>query len=79
MWFATHKASIALSATFFVLFITFLLLAAAEFTGKVSLTKAGGYMGIITALVAFYTGAAGLFTPESSYITLPVFPLTSQV
>ena len=68
MFFATHKASIALSSVFFFLWITFLLLAAGEFTGKVAVHKAGGYFGIVTALCAYYTGAAGLYTAESSYV-----------
>jgi len=75
MFLATHKSSIALSAVFFFLFITFALLAAGAFTGKLVVHKAGGYFGIITALCAYYTGAAGLYTSESSYIALPVMSL----
>ncbi|KAG8982319.1 hypothetical protein FRB90_006877 [Tulasnella sp. 427] len=75
MFLATHKASVALSSVFFFLFITFLLLAAGEFTGKAVIHKAGGAFGIVTALLAYYVGAAGLYTAESSYISLPVVSL----
>jgi len=76
MFIATHKASMALSSVFFFLWITFLLLGVAQFTGSTAITKAGGAMGIVTAMCAYYTGAAGLYTDESSYIQLPLVPLT---
>ena len=79
MFLATHKASIALSSVFFFLFITFALLAAGAFTGNLTVHKAGGYFGIITALCAYYTGAAGLYTSESSYIALPVVSLARNL
>jgi len=79
MFLATHKASVALSAVFFFLWITFLLLAVGQFTGKVGVSKAGGWMGIVTALVAYYAGAAGLYTSETSFINLPVVPLSRTI
>jgi succinate-acetate transporter protein len=79
MWIATHKASLALSSVFFFLWITFALLAAGAFTGKVGVNKAGGWFGIITALCAYYTGAAGLYTSETSFVPLPVLSLSRGV
>jgi len=76
MFLATPKSSLALSSVFFFLFITFALLGAANFTGHVGVQKAGGAFGIVTALCAYYTGAAGLYTSESSYVTLPVLSLS---
>ena len=39
-------------------------------------TKAGGYIGILTALAAFYTGFAGMLAGETNPLfTLPVGPL----
>ncbi|KAG8919411.1 hypothetical protein FRC01_001300 [Tulasnella sp. 417] len=75
MFLATHKASVMLSSVFFFLFITFILLAAGEFTGKAIIHKAGGGFGIVTAMLAYYVGAAGLYTAETSYINLPTFSL----
>ncbi len=34
--------------------------------------QAGGFIGILTALIAWYVGLARLLTPELSYITLPL-------
>lgn len=76
MFLATHKASVALSSVFFFLWITFLLLGVSEFTGSAGIAKAGGAVGVVTAMCAYYTGAAGLYTDESSYIQLPLVPLT---
>jgi len=79
MFLATHKSSIALSAVFLFLWITFLLLGVAEFQGSETLTHAGGAMGIVTAMAAYYAGAAGLYTEESSYIQLPIVSLVRPV
>jgi succinate-acetate transporter protein len=73
---ATWKASIALSALFFFLDITFLLLMCADFTGKSSVHTAGGALGIITAFIAFYIALAGLLTKDTSYFSLPVGDLS---
>jgi succinate-acetate transporter protein len=73
---ATWKASIALSALFFFLDITFLLLMCGEFTGKASVHTAGGAFGIITAFIAFYIALAGLLTKDTSYFSLPVGDLS---
>lgn len=45
---------------FIALFITFVLLAAGEFTGTAMFHKLGGYVGIITALIAFYASHLGV-------------------
>jgi succinate-acetate transporter protein len=34
--------------------------------------QAGGFIGILTALIAWYIGLASLLTPEISYVTLPL-------
>jgi succinate-acetate transporter protein len=34
--------------------------------------QAGGFIGIFTALIAWYIGVAKLLTPDISYITLPL-------
>lgn len=74
MFLATLKTNIALILLFALLFITFLLLSLGEFglgTGQV-----GGYFGIATALVAWYTAMAGLLASMPSAFTLPVGPRT---
>jgi len=68
---ASIKTHASFNALFGALSITFILLAAGFFTGNVMVTKAGGGVGIFTALVAYYTGCAGLFSQEDSLVTLP--------
>ena len=50
----------------------------AYFTGKSSVTTAGGALGIVTAAIAFYTGAAGLLSPDTSYFSLPVLDMSRK-
>ncbi|KAJ9098785.1 hypothetical protein QFC19_006262 [Naganishia cerealis] len=73
---ASWKASIALSALFLFLDITFLLLMCGELTGKSAVHTAGGAFGIITAFIAFYIALAGLLTKDTSYFSLPVGDLS---
>src|SRR5580698_734835 len=57
MWLATFRSPRALQAIFLALWITFFLLAAGEWTGSSALHVAGGYMGLVTAVLAFYLSA----------------------
>jgi hypothetical protein len=72
MFLGTLRINMALIALFGLLFVTFLLLTLGEFglgTGQI-----GGYFGLATALVAWYTAAAGLLASMPSAFTLPVGP-----
>jgi len=69
----TLRKSVAFIALFSLLSITFAILAAANFTGKLFLSKAGGGFGVATALVAYYIGLAQLMLAEKSpAFTLPL-------
>lgn len=68
----TLRVNVALIALFFCLDLTFLLLMVGEFTENASIHKAGGAVGLVTAAVAFYAGAAQLLTEDNSLFTLPV-------
>lgn len=72
MLIASHRSNIGLIVLFFFLFITFILLTAGKLQGSLNLNKAGGYFGIITAVIAWYNALSGLLTKESSYFTLPI-------
>ncbi|CAO1636133.1 unnamed protein product [Parajaminaea phylloscopi] len=82
MLVASFRSSVALVLLFALLDITFLLLFVHYFitdkkrSGQVG--KAGGAFGIVTAAVAWYTGAAGLLTPDTSFFTLPVIELSRR-
>jgi len=79
MFLGTFRSSVALSSLFFFLMLTFMALMIAEFAGSVTAGKAGGCLGLVTAAIAFYTGAAGLFTKEVSYFQLPTADLSGNV
>lgn len=72
------RSSVGLASVFFFLMITFILLAAAEFTGNYNTGVAGGAIGIITAFCAFYVALAGLLTPDSSFFMLPLGSLSPK-
>jgi len=59
------RRNISFVVLFTILALTFALLAAGSFTAKASITKAGGIVGIITALVAYYIGAGELLDAEA--------------
>ena len=59
MWIGSFKINTALNVTFTLLLITFILLDIGHF-GYPIFNIAGGYVGILTALAAWYTSAAGL-------------------
>jgi succinate-acetate transporter protein len=72
MWVATWRAARALQLVFLVLFVTFFVLAASEWTGLVWLHHAGGYCGLVTAVLAFYLSAAEIINEMHGRNVLPV-------
>jgi succinate-acetate transporter protein len=58
MWIATFRLNWALFVVFLLLWITFFVLAAGAFGSSASTTQAGGILGLLTAIAAFYTSAA---------------------
>jgi succinate-acetate transporter protein len=77
MFIASFKTSGALIAVFGFLTITFLFLTIGNFSGDAAGTGAiriGGYFGLITALIAWYTSFAGVLASTFKRPVLPVFP-----
>jgi len=72
MWLGTLRAARALQLIFLALWITFFLLAAGEWTGMAGLHKAGGYVGLLTALLAFYLSAAEIINEGHKRVVLPL-------
>ncbi|BEU28386.1 acetate uptake transporter [Paraburkholderia sp. 22B1P] len=72
MWLATFRSPRALQFIFLALWITFGLLAGGEWTGSAMLRIAGGYMGLVTAALAFYLSAADVINEVHGRIVLPV-------
>lgn len=77
MTLGTFRVNGALVAVFVALFITFLLLAlgALQGTSGQGLTQIGGYLGIVTAILAWYTALAGILSGVGLNF-LPTFPLS---
>lgn len=72
MWLASLTASRATQAIFLVLWITFLLLAVGDWTAIVAIKAAGGYAGLVTAVLALYLAAAEVINETHKRIVLPV-------
>lgn len=72
MWLGTFRSPKALQAIFLALWITFFLLAAGEWTGSAALHMAGGYMGLVTAALAFYLSAAEILIEAYGHAVLPI-------
>ena len=74
MTIGTVRINAALMAVFSVLTLTFLALTLAEYFESTGLTKVGGYLGLLTALLAWYAASAGVINTTEKRALLPVFP-----
>jgi len=72
MFLGTLRSNLALMAVFALLFITYLLLTLGEFGAGTGVL--GGYVGILTALAAWYTALAGILASGKNMFSLPVWP-----
>jgi succinate-acetate transporter protein len=75
MLVASLKTTGAVAMVFAVLTITFFLLAAGEWGGNGSLVKLGGWVGVITALLAWYASMARVVNSTFGKVVLPTKPL----
>ncbi len=73
MMLGSFRINGALTTVFVLLFLAFLFLTIGAF-GSTSMTTIGGYIGILTALAAWYTSAAGILNGVSGKVVLPVGP-----
>lgn len=78
MTLGSFRTNGALVAVFVALFITFLLLALGGFNDQAAgsgLTAIGGYLGVVTAILAWYAALAGVLAGVGMNF-LPTFPLS---
>ena len=76
MLLAAIRTTGATALVFALLFITFLVLAIGAWTGNTTINNIGGYIGLLTALAAWYDAMAGVLVSVSDgKIALPVLPL----
>jgi len=66
------QVNLAVFMVFLTLEATEVVLFAGFFSGSTGTIKAGGYIGLVTALVAWYTSAAGVSNGLAGAIRLPV-------
>jgi uncharacterized protein len=66
------QVNAAVFTVFLTLEITEILLFIGNFAGNSNIVKIGGYLGIVTALAAWYTSAAGVGNGVSGKVILPV-------
>ncbi|MEC3997707.1 acetate uptake transporter [Actinacidiphila sp. DG2A-62] len=76
MTVAALRTSGALLAVFAFLAATFVVLTIAEFAQSTGTTKVGGWLGLITAVLAWYASFAVVTNATWKRTLLPVFPLT---
>lgn len=76
LWFlGTLRTNLALMAVFFFLTLTFFALGIGPLGGGATWGQIGGYLGVITAILAWYTAASGMLASTKSPIQLPTFPI----
>lgn len=74
LWIATLRTTVTLSSMFFVLVLTFFFLSSAHLAHLAAgniVTRIGGGLGLVTAFLAWYNAAAGLFESTNAVIRLP--------
>lgn len=77
----TFRLNGGLVVVFVLLFVTFILLAIGWFNGSAGgkgMTAVGGWLGILTAIAAWYVALAGVLRGVSGgKIALPIFPMNA--
>jgi succinate-acetate transporter protein len=74
MFVGTLRSNLALMSVFGLLFLTFLALTIGALGDSNTFTVIGGWLGILTALAAWYTALAGLLATVKTSFLLPVGP-----
>jgi len=74
MFLGTFRLSGALIAVFFFLLLTFLALTISFLGAGTGMLQLGGWLGIITALLAWYTALSGVLSATKAPFQLPTFP-----
>ncbi|WP_288037521.1 acetate uptake transporter [Acidiphilium sp.] len=72
MFIGTFALNKALQLIFGFLTATFILLALNDLLGAAALGEFGGYLGLVTAVLAFYLGAAGIINGAHGKEILPI-------
>jgi uncharacterized protein len=72
MWIASFRVSVAVNLVFLFLAVTFIVLGIGNANGNESVVHAGGWIGIATAILAWYASFASVTNKTFGRIVLPV-------
>ena len=72
MCIGSFKVSVAVNVVFLLLTATFFLLGIGDVLGNDAIVRIGGYLGLVTALAAWYASAAGVLNDTVGRTVLPV-------
>ena len=75
MWVASFRTTAAVSLVFLLLAITFFVLGIGDAGGNDTISKLGGWLGLATAVAAWYASFAGVTNVTFGRELLPVRPL----
>jgi uncharacterized protein len=75
MWIASLRTTGAVMLVFLLLTITFFLLGIGNASGTSGITKLGGWVGILTAIAAWYASFASVANFTFGREVVPVYPL----
>jgi uncharacterized protein len=75
MWVASLRTTAAVNLVFLLLAITFLVLGIGDAVGNDTISKLGGWLGLVTAVAAWYASFAGVTNFTFGREVLPVRPL----
>jgi uncharacterized protein len=76
MWIASFRTTAAVNLVFLLLWITFVLLGIGAASTTSGITKVGGWVGLATAVAAWYASFAGVTKFTFRRDLLPVRPLS---
>jgi succinate-acetate transporter protein len=75
MWIASFRTTAAVNIVFLLLWVTFVVLGIGEAAGSSGISKLGGWIGLATAVAAWYASFAGVTSFTFGRDIVPVRPL----
>jgi len=72
MTVASLRVSVAVAAVFVALLLTYALLTVGAFAGSAGISVIGGYLGLVTAVLAWYASFAGVVNATWKRSVLPI-------
>jgi uncharacterized protein len=78
MWIASFRVSVAVNIVFLLLAATFIVLGIGDSGANTDITKIGGYLGLATAIAAWYASFAVVMNKTFGRDVLPVRVLSGR-